>query len=313
MSGAATKPVLLVTGADLAPQALALLNGFDVVYAGKTPSDSEIAGLCARHDPTAIIVRYGKVGAAAIEAASSLKVISKHGAGTDTIDKKSAASRGVDVVAAAGANAAAVAEHALALLLACAKSVPQLDARMRAGHWDKATHKSIELGGRVIGLVGLGAIGVRFARMVDAMGMRVLGFDPYASELPAFVERVDGLEAIWRAADVVSLHCPLTADNARMVNADTLGRCKRGLILVNTARGGLVDEDALLAALRSGQVAAAGLDSFAVEPLPAEHAFRGERRIVLSPHIGGVTADAYVAMGIAAAQNVLASLAMRKA
>jgi len=307
------KPVLLVTGADLAPQALALLSDFDIVYAGKTPSDGEIAGLCARHDPTAIIVRYGKVGAAAIEAAPSLKVISKHGAGTDTIDKSAAGARGVDVVAAAGANATAVAEHALALLLACAKSVPQLDARVRDGHWDKSTHKSVELGGRTIGLVGLGAIGVRFARMVDAMGMRVLGFDPYATEVPACVERVDSLDAIWREADVVSLHCPLTADNARMVNADALGRCKRGVILVNTARGGLVDEDALLAALRSGQVAAAGLDSFAVEPLPAEHAFRTEPRIVLSPHIAGVTANAYVAMGVAAAQNVLASLATRKA
>src|SRR6185295_14710051 len=174
------KPTLLVTGADLAPQALALLSDFDVVYAGKTPSESDVAGLCARHDPVAIIVRYGKVGAAAIAAAPSLRVISKHGAGTDTIDKSAAAARGIDVVAAAGANAAAVAEHALALLLACAKSVPQLDARMRAGHWDKSTHKSVELGGRTIGLVGLGAIGVRFARMVDAMGMRVLGFDPYA-------------------------------------------------------------------------------------------------------------------------------------
>jgi len=184
---------------------------------------------------------------------------------------------------------------------------------VRDGHWDKSTHKSVELGGRTIGLVGLGAIGVRFARMVDAMGMRVLGFDPYATEVPACVERVDSLDAIWREADVVSLHCPLTADNARMVNAETLGRCKRGLIFVNTARGGLVDEDALLAAVRSGQVAAAGLDSFAVEPLPAEHAFRGEPRIVLSPHIGGVTADAYVAMGVGAAQNVLASLAGRKA
>jgi len=312
VSRSTIKPVLLVTGADLAPQALALLRDFDVVYAGKTPSDSDIAGLCARHDPTAIVVRYGKVGAAAIEAAPSLKVVSKHGAGTDTIDKVAAAARGIDVVAAAGANAAAVAEHALALLLACAKSVPQLDARMRAGHWDKSTHKSIELGGRTIALVGLGAIGVRFARMVDAMGMRVLGFDPYATELPASVERVDALDPIWREADVVSLHCPLTADNARMVNADTLGRCKRGVILVNTARGGLVDEDALLAAVRSGHVAAAGLDSFAVEPLPAEHPFRAESRIVLSPHIGGVTADAYVAMGVGAAQNVLASLATRK-
>ena len=306
MSGA-TKPALLVTGADLAPQALALLNDFDVVYAGKTPSESDIVGLCARHDPVAIIVRYGKVGAAAIAAAPSLRVISKHGAGTDTIDKTAAAARGVDVVAAAGANAAAVAEHALALLLACAKSIPQLDARLRAGHWDKSTHKSLELGGRTIGIVGLGAIGLRFARMADAIGMRVIGFDPYAKEVPPSIERVD-LDAIWGESDVVSLHCPLTADNAKMIDAVTLGRCKRGVILVNTARGGLVEEDALIAAVRSGQVAAAGLDSFAVEPLPEGHPFRHESRIVLTPHIGGVTADAYVAMGVGAANNVLTSL-----
>jgi D-3-phosphoglycerate dehydrogenase len=147
----------------------------------------------------AIIVRYSKVGAAAMDAAPSLKVISKHGSGTDTIDKAAAQARGIEVVAAVGANAAAVAEQALALLLACAKSVVQLNERMHAGHWDKATHKSVELGGRTIGLVGLGAIGLRFAKMADALGMRVLGFDPFAKNLPDFVQAAD-LETIWREA-----------------------------------------------------------------------------------------------------------------
>ena len=136
-------------------------------------------------------MRYGKVGAAVMDAAPSLRVISKHGSGTDTIDKKAARARGIEVRAAAGANAAAVAEQALALLLACAKSVLQLNERMHAGHWDKATHKSVELDGRTIGLVGLGAIGLRFARMCDAMGMTVLGHDPYAKEMPEFIRRVD--------------------------------------------------------------------------------------------------------------------------
>ena len=177
----------LVTGADLAPQALALLGDYEVVYAGKTPTEDDIVALCKRHDPVAIIVRYSKVGAAAMDAAPSLKVISKHGSGTDTIDKVAAKARGIEVVAAAGANAAAVAEQALALLLACAKSVVTLNERMHAGHWDKATHKSVELDGRTVGLIGLGAIGLRFARMADAMGMRVLGFDPYAKDLPAYM------------------------------------------------------------------------------------------------------------------------------
>ena len=302
MSGA-----VLVTGADLAPQALELLKGHEMVYAGKTPTEDDLIALCQRHDPVAIIVRYGKVSAAIMDAAPSLKVISKHGSGTDTIDKVAAQARGIAVVAAAGANAGAMAEQAAALMLACAKSVVALDARMRAGHWDKATHKSLELGGRTVGLVGLGAIGQRFARMADAMDMRVIGFDPFAKNLPGYIKPVD-LPTLWREADVVSLHCPLTDENRGLLNANTLGQCKRGVIVVNTARGGLIDEAALLSAVQSGQVASAGLDSFAVEPMSAGHPFQQEPRILLSPHIGGVTSDAYVNMGVASAKNLLAVL-----
>lgn len=299
---------ILVTGADLAPQALDLLRDFDIVYAGKTPTEADLVALARQHDPVAIIVRYGKVGPSVMDAAPSLRVISKHGSGTDTIDKGAAKARGIEVVAAVGANAAAVAEQALALLLACAKSVVPLDARMHAGHWDKATHKSLELGGRTVGLLGLGAIGQRFAKMADAMGMRVIGFDPYAKDLPAYIASVD-LETIWRESDAVSLHCPLTDENRGLLNAGTLAKCKPGVIVVNTARGGLVDEAALLAAVRSGHVRGAGLDSFAVEPMAAGHPFQGQERIVLSPHIGGVTSDAYVNMGVGAAKNLLAVLA----
>ena len=295
---------VLVTGADLAPQALALLKDHEMVYAGKTPTQDDIVALCKQHNPVAIIVRYSGVNAAAMDAAPALKVISKHGSGTDTIDKAAAKARGIEVVAAVGANAAAVAEQALALLLACAKSVVALDARMHAGHWDKATHKSIELGGRTIGLVGLGAIGLRFARMADALGLRVIGFDPFAKNLPDYVQSVD-LDTIWRESDAISLHCPLMEENRGLINEKTLAQCKRGVIVVNTARGGLIDEAALLAAVRSGQVMSAGLDSFAVEPMTAGHPFQGEKGFILSPHIGGVTSDAYVNMGVAAAKNAL--------
>lgn len=301
-------PTLIVTGADLASQALALLSGFEIIYAGKNPTEDDLIALCRAHNPVAIIVRYGKVGAAVMDAAPALKVISKHGSGTDTIDKGAAQARGIEVVAAVGANAAAVAEQALALLLACAKSVVTLNERMHTGHWDKATHKSLELHGRTIGLVGLGAIGLRFARMVDAVGMRVIGFDPFARDLPSYVQQVD-LDTIWRESDVISFHCPLTDDNRHLLNDSTLARCKRGVIVVNTARGGLIDEPALLAAVRSGQVMAAGLDSFAVEPMTMGHPFQREPGFLLSPHIGGVTSDAYVNMGVGAAQNVLSVLA----
>ena len=303
-----SRPRLIVTGADLAPQALALLTDFEIVYAGKTPTEDDLVALCQRHDPVAIIVRYGAVGATVMDAAPNLRVISKHGSGTDTIDKAAAQARGIAVRAAVGANAAAVAEQAMALLLACAKSVVPLNTRMHAGHWDKATHKSIELQGRTIGLVGLGAIGRRFARMCDAMGMRVLGFDPYAQDLPEHIQAVD-LPTLWRESDAISLHCPLTADNRQLLNAQTLAQCKPGVIVVNTARGGLIDEAALLAAVQSRQVFAAGLDSFAIEPMAAPHPFHQVPQIVLSPHIGGVTADAYIHMGVGAARNVLDVLA----
>jgi len=303
----AGKPVILVTAADLAPEALALLKDYHVVFAGKTPTEQSIIEQCQQTNPVAIIVRYSKVGAAAMDAAPSLRVISKHGSGTDTIDKVAARERGIEVVAALGVNAAAVAEQALALLLACAKSVVTLNARMHAAQWDKSTHKSVELGGKTLGLIGLGAIGARMARVAHAMDMRVMGFDPYAANVPDYIEQVP-LETIWKEADAISLHCPLTEENRGLISEAVLAACKPGLILVNTARGGLIDEAALLKAVRAGQVAAAGLDSFAVEPIAADSPFLGEKNIVLSPHIGGVTTAAYVNMGVAAAKNLLAVL-----
>ncbi len=301
------RDVILVTGADLADKAVTLLSGFELVYAGKTPTEDELAALCRQYRPVAIIVRYGRITERVIDACTRLRVISKHGSGTDTIDKDAAARRGIAVKAAAGANAAAVAEHAWALIFACAKDVTALDRRMHEGHWDKATHKSLELNGRTLGLVGLGAIGARVAATGIALGMKVIAHDPYAASAPAGVELLPLAEVI-AGADVLSLHCPLTKDNAEMLNAETLATMRRGAIVVNTARGGLIDEAALAAALRSGALRAAGLDSFQVEPFVPGHPFSAIPNAILSPHIGGVTADAYIGMGVGAAKNVLAVL-----
>jgi D-3-phosphoglycerate dehydrogenase len=301
------RDVVLVTGTDLAEQAVGLLAGFDIVYAGKAPDEECLVALCRQHEPVAIIVRYGRITERVIDASPRLRVISKHGSGTDTIDKEAAAARGIAVKAAVGVNAAAVAEHAWALILACAKDVPTLDRRMHDGHWDKATHKSLELGGRTLGLVGLGAIGARTAAVGVAMGMRVIAHDPFATAAPEGVELLPLADVI-AGADVLSLHCPLTRDNANMLNAATLATMRPGAIVVNTARGGLIDEAALADALKSGALRAAGLDSFQVEPFAAGHPFTAIPNLILSPHIGGVTSDAYVGMGTVAARNVLAVL-----
>lgn len=301
------KPAILVTAADLAPQALALLADYEVVYAGKTPDEDSIAALCEQHQPVAIIVRYGKIPARVMDASKALRVISKHGSGTDTIDAKAAAARGVAVKAAVGANADAVAEHAWALILACAKNVVALDQRMRAGFWDKATHKSLELRGKTLGVVGIGAIGRRVAELGVAFGMKVLAFDPFAKSAPAGVTLVE-LGRLLAEAHVVSLNCPLTDKNRHLVNRASIASMRDGAIIVNTGRGGLIDEAALREALASGKLRAAGLDAFATEPLVGEHPFRAVPNVILSPHIGGVSEDAYVNMGTAAARNVLSEL-----
>lgn len=302
------RPVVLVTGADLAPAAVALLNGYELVFAGIQPIEDDIVALCERYRPQAIIVRYGRVTARMMDAASGrLRVISKHGSGIDVIDQKAAAARGIAVRAAVGSNAAAVAEHAWALILACAKSVPQLDARMRTGHWDKGSHKSIELAGRTLGLVGLGAIGKRAAAIGVSLGMRVLAHDPYVTEMPATVSAID-LPALFAQSDVVSLHCPLTDETRGMINRPALAQFKQGAILVNTARGGLIEEDAVIEALNRGKLRMVGLDSFAAEPMPASHPFHQLRNVILSPHVGGLSDTAYVMMGLGAVHNVIAVL-----
>ncbi|MGX0624025.1 D-3-phosphoglycerate dehydrogenase / 2-oxoglutarate reductase [Cupriavidus metallidurans] len=302
------QPVVLVTGNDLAPQALELLKDFEVRFAGKSCTEDVLLALAKETDPVAIIVRYGRIGASIMDAAPSLKVISKHGSGIDVIDQKAAAERGIAVKAAVGANAAAVAEHAWALILACAKSVPHLNDRMREGYWDKSIHKSIELNGRTLGIVGLGEIGRRVAVTGVVLGMRVIAFDPYANVVPDGVELVNDLHDIYRNADVVSLHCPLTESNRSMLHRETLGLFKNGAILINTARGGLIDEPALVEALTNGMLYAAGLDSFAVEPMTAPHPLQQIQNAILTPHIGGVSDAAYVSMGVGAATNVLAVL-----
>lgn len=297
--------VILVTGADLAAEAMALLDDYQVVFAGGKPSEEELVALCQRHNPVGIIVRYGRINARIMDAAPGLKVISKHGSGIDIIDQAAAAARQIEVKSAPGANAAAVAEHTWAMILACAKSVLPLDSRLRQGHWDKARHKSLELEGRTLGLVGLGAIGRRVADVGQAFGMRVLAYDPYAGAFPAGCQPVDDVQQLYARSDVVSLHCPLTEQNARMINDEALSCFKKGAILVNTARGGLIDDDALLRALDNGTLRWAGLDSFTVEPLSAPHPWQHIDNVIISPHIGGVSDHSYIKMGVTAAENVL--------
>ncbi len=225
-----------------------------------------------------------------LEASPRLEVVARAGVGLDNVDLGAADDLGVVVVTAAGANAASVAEHALAVAFALARDLTGHDQRVREGRWER--HLGRELAGCCWGVVGLGATGTATASLASALGMEVVGYDPFIppGQGPP-VRRVDDLGALLGLADVVSLHLALSADTAGLIDGAALARMRPGSYLVNVARGGLVDESALLRALREGPLAGAALDVRESEP-PALGELEAERRVLLTPHVAGLTVQA---------------------
>ena len=258
----------------------------------------------------ALIVRSQvQVDAALITAGTSLRVVARAGAGLDNIDVGAARAAGLTVLNAPDGNTIAAAEHTLALLLAVARHVPAADASVRAGEWQRARFGGIELRGRTLGIIGLGRIGLAVAERARAFGMRVVGHDPRVS-LAACAER--GIEAMDLAAvlglaDVVTVHVPLTAETTGLLDAAALARLKPGAIVLNVARGGIVDEAALAAALHEGRLAGAAVDVYEHEP-PTGSPLLTAPNTVLTPHLGASTAEAQVAVGVEIAERVLRSL-----
>jgi D-3-phosphoglycerate dehydrogenase len=307
---------VLVTGPSLAPAAVEVLQaaGLAPVYVPPYSGGEGLAEIVRESRPVGIISRMGRIDAPVFDAAPGLRVISKHGVGVDNIDVNEASARGVPVIVAAGANAVSVAEHAMALLLAAAKTIVPLDAGLRAGRWEKPGFKGRELSGSSIGLVAFGAIAQQTAVYAKAFGMDVFAYDPFCpAEVfdDAGVTRIDSLDALLSRCDVISLHSPLTPETRNLINAERLALMKPNAIIINTARGGLIDEAALAAALAEGRIAGAGLDTFAQEPPAADHLFWAETRLVMTPHIGGVTEAANARVGVEAAQGIVDLLAGR--
>ena len=226
--------------------------------------------------------------------APNLRVIARAGVGVDNIDVPAATKRGIAVMNAPGANTVSAAEHALALLLALARRIPWAAEAMRRGEWDRKRFQGSELRGKTLGIVGLGRIGGHVAHLARAFGMHVLGHDPYlAPERAAELEvKLVTLEELLREADVVTLHLAATEQTNRLINADRLQLMKPTAVLINTARGELVDEVALAAAVEAGSIAGAAMDVFAVEPLPADSPLRKLERVILTPHVAASTAEA---------------------
>jgi D-3-phosphoglycerate dehydrogenase len=275
-------------------------TGWQVVQPAGGVLERELAGA------EGLVVRSAtRVSEGLLAAAPVLRVVGRAGVGVDNIDVEAATRRGVLVMNTPGGNAVSVAEHTLALLLALARCVPQLSATTHAGHWEKSAAAGVEVRGKTLGLVGLGRVGGEVARRARALEIKVLAHDPYISASVARDAGVElvALDELLRRADFISLHLALGAATERLFNAATIARMKKGARLINTARGELVDEAALAAALRSGHLAGAALDVFAQEP-PKNSPLLGLPNVIATPHVAGSTAEAQEEVGTLIAQQV---------
>lgn len=303
---------VLVTHDRLAENAIELLNAHDVdVFFSPAYAPSEqVAQRAAELQVDALIVRQGRVDEAIIAASPRLKVIAKHGVGVDNIDLQAAAARDIPVIRAMGSNSRAVAEHTIALALTLLKDIPRLDIAVKAGTWPKPSFIGRDIIGTVIGLVGFGSIGQHVAQMAQGLGMTVLLHDPHArtaiAQFGADCER--DLDSLVAEADIVSLHCPLTNATRDLLDTRRFGLMKPNALVVNTARGALINEVALAAALLEGRIAGAGLDSFAVEPPAPDSPLWALPNLIATPHIAGVTAGSAKTMAEIAARHVIAVL-----
>lgn len=259
----------------------------------------------------ALIIRSAtQVTAEVLDGADILKVIARAGIGLDNVDVEAATRRGVMVVNAPQSNVISAAEHAMALLLAQARNIPQANAALKAGSWERSRWQGVELAGKTIGVIGLGRVGALVASRAAAFGMRVIAFDPYVSGDRAKEMGVDvmpSLEALLVQADFVTIHLPRTPDTEGLIGAHELSLMRRGARLVNTARGGIVDEEALAKAIESGHLGGAALDVFAVEPTTDSPLFAYDH-VVVTPHLGASTVEAQDKAGTAVAEMVRLAL-----
>lgn len=302
-----TAPVVLIAE-ELAPSVLAVL-GSDVEIRHVDGADRS-ALLPALADASAVLIRSAtQVDAEALAAAPQLKVVARAGIGLDNVDVAAATARGVLVVNAPTSNIVSAAEHAIALMLAAARHVAAADASLRQGTWARSKFTGVEVADKTVGVVGLGRIGVLVAQRLAAFGVTLIAYDPYiqpgrAAQLGV---RLVSLDELLRESDFITVHLPKTPETLGLIGAEQLAATKRGVIIVNAARGGLVDEAALADALRSGQVGAAGIDVYAKEPCTDSPLF-GLPNVVVTPHLGASTTEAQDKAGTAVARSVRLAL-----
>ena len=300
---------IVITGSMIAPPAAELLSdsGLEAVILPGIPSSDEIADAIAQNSAVGLIVRTGIINRQVLTASASLRVVAKHGVGIDNFDVETASECGIAIMIAHGANTISVAEHTLALMLSVVKRINHLDTRTRAGNWDKSVHQGLELTGRSIALIGCGQIARHLVKLLQPFDVTISAFVRRMPEdaRTAGIHFTRRLDEALEDADIISIHCPLTADTRNLISAPQFDLMKPSAILINTARGGIVDEPALIAALKAGTISAAGLDCFASEPLPANSALYELPNVIMTPHIAWATKEAAARMGYLSARNIL--------
>ena len=297
-----------MTSPRLAGEAVALIEAAGGVlhYMEPYPTAEAIGALAARLGAIAILSRQGPVTAATMDRVPSLRIVARHGVGVDDVDVAEAARRGILVTRSPGSNTRAVAEHTLALILALVKDLPQQSAAVAASGWRDAATQVGDVAGLRLGLLGYGDIGRAVGRLAAAFDMDIMvltrrgGAEGVATarDLPHLLAR----------SDVLSLHLPMNPSNRHIIGPAALAQLPVGAFVINTSRGGLIDEPALLDALNAGHIAGAGLDVFEQEPPRADDTLRRHPRVIVTPHVAGVTAGSMVAMGVMAAECIAAVL-----
>ncbi|WP_236794297.1 phosphoglycerate dehydrogenase [Amycolatopsis sp. GM8] len=302
-----SKPVVLLAE-KLAPSVLSVFG--DEVEVRHVDGTDRPALLEAVKSADALLVRSAtQVNAEVFGATSKLKVVARAGVGLDNVDVPAATARGVLVVNAPTSNIVSAAEHAVALLLAVARRVPAADQSLRGGEWKRSSFTGVELNGKTVGVIGLGKIGQLVSQRLAAFGTTIVAYDPYVSAARAAQLGIEllSLDELLSRADAISIHLPKTPETKGLIDAEALKKTKQGVIIVNAARGGLIDEEALADAIRSGHVGGAGIDVFVTEPTTASPLFELPN-VVVTPHLGASTAEAQDRAGTDVAHSVRLAL-----
>lgn len=303
---------IFLTGSGIAEVAQQLLRDENCIFETGDPKDTpaDLVRKLKQFNPDGLIVRQGKITAQVQDAPAALKVISKHGVGTDNIDLAAATARQIPVTYTPFANFESAAEHTLALILSLVRRIPQEDKQIRSGIFDKKKYGGLELFGKTLGVIGFGKIARRLVELIAPFKMNILVYHPSETKeaLPENVRKVENVETIFAKADILSLHCPLTPETKNLVCEATISRMKAGIYIINTARGGIVNESDLFTALKNGRVAGAALDVFEKEPPAPDHPLFTLDNVIPTTHVAGMSDNSFKNMGLDAVKNALTVL-----